>query len=135
MKIRRAASPDDVFAAAHLFDAPPRPDATARFLAQDHSHLLIAYLADQPAGFVSGVETTHPDKGTEMFLYELGVDDAFLRRGIGTALVEALKALAVERGCYAMWTGTAAGDAAAQATYKKAGGSVDDGAFVSWDLD
>lgn len=134
MKIRRAASPDDVFAAAHLFDAPPLPDATARFLAQDHSHLLIAYLGDQPAGFVSGVETTHPDKGTEMFLYELGVDDAFLRRGIGTALVEALKALAAERGCYAMWTGTAAGDTAAQATYKKAGGSIGDGTFVSWEL-
>ncbi|MFI6099116.1 GNAT family N-acetyltransferase [Lentzea sp. NPDC051213] len=134
MKIRRAASPDDVFAAAHLFDAPPQPDATSRFLAQDHSHLLIAYIGDQPAGFVSGVETTHPDKGTEMFLYELGVDDAFLRRGIGTALVEALKSLAVERGCYAMWTGTAAGDAAAQATYRKAGGSIADGAFVSWDL-
>ncbi|NGY63392.1 GNAT family N-acetyltransferase [Lentzea sp. NEAU-D13] len=134
MKIRRAASPDDVFAAGHLFDAPPVPEATARFLAQDHSHLLIAYVDDQPAGFVSGVETTHPDKGTEMFLYELGVDEAFLRRGIGTALVEALKALAAERGCYAMWTGTAAGDAAAQATYKKAGGAIDDGAFVSWDL-
>ncbi|MDX8031810.1 GNAT family N-acetyltransferase [Lentzea sp. BCCO 10_0856] len=134
MKIRRAASPDDVFAAAHLFDAPPRPDATSRFLAQDHSHLLIAYVGDQPAGFVSGVETTHPDKGTEMFLYELGVDDAFLRRGIGTALVEALRSLATERGCYAMWTGTAAGDTAAQATYKKAGGAIDDGAFVSWEL-
>src|SRR5689334_7066159 len=134
MKIRRAASPDDVFAAAHLFDAPPVADATARFLAQEHSHLLVAYVGDQPAGFVSGVETTHPDKGTEMFLYELGVDDAFLRRGIGTALVEALKALAAERGCYAMWTGTAAGDVAAQATYKKAGGSIDDGAFVSWEL-
>jgi ribosomal protein S18 acetylase RimI-like enzyme len=134
MKIRRAASPDDVFAAAHLFDAPPQPDATSRFLAQDHSHLLIAYVGDQPAGFVSGVETTHPDKGTEMFLYELGVDDAFLRRGIGTALVEALKALAAERGCYAMWTGTAAGDTAAQATYTKAGGAIDDGAFVSWEL-
>ncbi len=134
MKIRRAASPDDVFAAGHLFDAPPRPDETARFLAQDHSHLLIAYVGDEPAGFVSGVETTHPDKGTEMFLYELGVADAFLRRGIGTALVEALKTVAAERGCYAMWTGTAAGDTAAQATYRKAGGMIDDGAFVSWEL-
>ncbi|GLY54556.1 GNAT family N-acetyltransferase [Lentzea sp. NBRC 102530] len=134
MKIRRAASSDDVFAAAHLFDAQPLPDATARFLAQDHHHLLIAYVGEEPAGFVSGIETTHPDKGTEMFLYELGVDDAFLRRGIGTALVEALKAVAVERGCYAMWTGTAAGDAAAQGTYAKAGGTVGEGAFVSWEL-
>ena len=27
-----------------------------------------------PVGMVTGVETTHPDKGTEMFLYELSVD-------------------------------------------------------------
>ncbi|KOV83420.1 GNAT family N-acetyltransferase [Nocardia sp. NRRL S-836] len=134
MKIRRAASADDVSAAAHLFDAPPRPDATARFLARDHHHLLIAHIGEQAAGFVTGVEMTHPDKGTEMFLYELGVADAFLRRGIGSALVEALKTLAVQRGCYTMWTGTASGDTAAQATYRKTGGVVDDGAFVYWEF-
>ncbi len=32
---------------------------------------------------VSGVELTHPDKGTEMFLYELGVAERFRGRGIG----------------------------------------------------
>ncbi|HZE00492.1 MAG TPA: GNAT family N-acetyltransferase, partial [Pseudonocardiaceae bacterium] len=44
-----------------------------------------------------------PDKGTEMFLYELGVDDRFRRRGIGKALVAALAELARESGCYGMW--------------------------------
>src|SRR3954463_560022 len=121
MKIRRAASPDDVFAAAHLFDTPPLPDATARFLAQDHSHLLIAYEGDVPAGFVSGVETTHPDKGTEMFLYELGVDDRVQGRGIGRALVSALAARARDRGCYGMWVLTDADNAAALATYRSVG--------------
>ena len=32
---------------------------------------------------VSGVETTHPDKGTEMFLYELGVAALATYRGTG----------------------------------------------------
>jgi ribosomal protein S18 acetylase RimI-like enzyme len=74
-----------------------------------------------PVGFVTGVETTHPDKGTEMFLYELGVDEAARRRGVGTALVEALATLARERGCYGMWTGTETDNVAAQRTYERAG--------------
>jgi len=79
-----------VSAAAHIFDNPPVPDALKRFLADPTHHLLIAYSADEPAGFVSGVEVTHPDKGTEMFLYELAVDTAHRHHGIGTALVRAL---------------------------------------------
>ena len=75
--------------AAHLFDNPPLPDALKRFLADPTHHLLIAYSADEPAGFVSGVEVTHPDKGTEMFLYELAVDTGspapWLRHGASTS--------------------------------------------------
>ena len=41
---------------------------------------------DRAVGFVSGVETTHPDKGTEMFLYELGVDDSARRQGVGRGI-------------------------------------------------
>ena len=93
---------DAVAAAAGRFDGPPRPEATPRFLAEPTHHLLLAYdAAGAPVGFISGVETTHPDKGTEMFLYELSVDEPVRRRGIGTALVRALGALAAERGCYA----------------------------------
>src|SRR5689334_3094020 len=133
MKIRRAATPDDVFAAAHLFDAPPLPDATSRFLAQDHSHLLIAYVGDQPAGFVSGVETTHPDKGTEMFLYELAVEEASRNQGIGRALVRALADLARERGCYGMWVLTDDDNPAALRAYAAAGGKREPVAVMfSW---
>ena len=71
---------------------------------------------------MSGVEITHPDKGTEMFLYELGVDDSARRQGIGRALVQALAALAREQGCYDMWVLADADNEAAQATYARAGG-------------
>jgi ribosomal protein S18 acetylase RimI-like enzyme len=110
-----------VAAASHLFDGPPRPDATARFLAEDGHHLLVAYEADRAVGFVSGVEVTHPDKGTEMFLYELAVDEPSRRRGIGRALVERLAALARAGGCYGMWVVTDHGNAAARATYEGTG--------------
>jgi ribosomal protein S18 acetylase RimI-like enzyme len=113
---------DAVLAAGPLFDDPPDRDATERFLAEPTHHLLIAYDdSGDPVGFVSGVETTHPDKGTEMFLYELGVDESARRRGVGRGLVEALAAVARERGCYGMWTGTEPDNVAARRTYERAG--------------
>ncbi len=112
-----------VHAAGTLFDTAPDPDATRRFLASATHHLLVAYDDDgQPVGFVTGVETTHPDKGTEMFLYELSVDESARRRGIGRALVESLHALARERGCYGMFVLTDTDNEAARATYASAGG-------------
>jgi ribosomal protein S18 acetylase RimI-like enzyme len=70
---------------------------------------------------VTGVETTHPDKGTEMFLYELDVDEGSRGQGIGTGLVRALADLARELGCYGMWVLTDDDNTAALATYTAAG--------------
>jgi ribosomal protein S18 acetylase RimI-like enzyme len=123
MEIRVLRPGDDglVAAASHLFDGPARPDATARFLAEDGHHLLIAYEEARSVGFVSGVEVTHPDKGSEMFLYELAVEEPFRRRGIGRALVERLAAVAREAGCYGMWVITDEDNEAARATYEGTG--------------
>jgi aminoglycoside 3-N-acetyltransferase I len=136
--IRSLGPGDDeaVIAASALFDGPPYAGATRRFLADPLHHMLVAYDASgQPVGFVSGVETTHPDKGTEMFLYELSVDEHSRRQGIGSALVEALEALARERGCYGMWTGTEVGNDAARATYASAGAREEPPhVFVAWDF-
>jgi ribosomal protein S18 acetylase RimI-like enzyme len=111
-----------VAAASYLFDGPARADATAHFLAADGHHLLVAYEDEHAVGFVSGVEVTHPDKGTEMFVYELAVDEPFRRRGIGRALVERLAALARAAGCYGMWVLTDEDNEAARATYEGTGG-------------
>jgi len=124
-----------VVAASHLFDGPAEPEAARRFLGEATSHLCVAYEEGEPAGFVSGVELTHPDKGTELFLYELGVDERFRRRGIGTALVQALAALGRERGCYGMWVLTDRDNEAAMATYRRAGASDEgDQVMLGWDL-
>ena len=121
----RALGPGDdenVAAAQHLFDGPSDPAATARFLVEPGHHLLVAYDADErPVGFVSGVEMTHPDKGTEMFLYELAVSAPARRQGVGRALIEALATRAREGGCYGMFVFTDDGNAAALATYHSAG--------------
>jgi len=117
---------EQVIAAGDLFDRQPQRDATARFLREPSHHLLIAYDGDTPIGFVSGIETVHPDKGGEMFLYELGVAESHRRRGVGRALVEHLAGLARARDCYGMWVATDEANAAALATYSAAGGRRDE---------
>lgn len=128
IEIRRASAIDEVVAASHLFDNDAKPEWAQRFLADHGHHLLLAYPDDSaggPVGFVSGVEMTHPDKGTEMFLYELGVDEGYRNRGIGRALVEALGELARQRGCYGMWVLTDRGNPAALKTYRAGGAARD----------
>lgn len=135
----RRLGPGDVEAvvdAGFLFDQAPDPEATRRFLAEPTHHMLFAYDdAGKPVGFVSGVEVTHPDKGTEMFLYELAVDEPVRRRGIGLALVDALNALARERGCYGTFVFTDAHNEAALATYARAGAKTPSSHLMfEWDL-
>ncbi|MDT5032790.1 MAG: aminoglycoside 3-N-acetyltransferase [Actinoplanes sp.] len=136
MRVERIVDAAAVHRAAELFDAPPLAAATERFLAEPGHHLLFAYDdGGQAIGMISGVEMTHPDKGTEMFIYELGVAPAARLQGAATALVRALAGIARERGCYGMWVGTEPGNDAALATYRRAG-ATEEAPFVllSWDL-
>jgi ribosomal protein S18 acetylase RimI-like enzyme len=127
---------DAVEAASGLFDYDVRPQWAQRFLAEANHHLCIAYEDGEPAGFVSGVETTHPDKGVEMFLYELGVDERFRGRGIGKALAAALAELARAQGCYGMWVLTDHDNTGAIATYRSAGATDgSDHVMLGWRLD
>jgi ribosomal protein S18 acetylase RimI-like enzyme len=138
VEVRRLGPGDEqaVHAARSLFDDRPEPQATRRFLAEPTHHLLVAYDgADTPLGFVTGVELTHPDKGTEMFLYELGVDESTRGRGVGRTLVQALADVAREAGCYDMWVLADADNGAARATYARAGGrEASQPVLLEWDL-
>ena len=134
LRIEPAANATAVVAAQALFDDAAKPDAVARFLAEPTHHMLIAYDGAQPVGFVTGVEMTHPDKGTEMFLYELAVGESSRNRGIGRALVGALAEVGRGRGCYGMWVLTDDGNPAALRAYAAAGGVREqpDSVLFSW---
>ncbi len=111
-----------------LFDDPVNLAATRAFLADERHHLLIAFTEkDEPAGFVSAVELLHPDEpNPEMFLNELGVDPAFQRRGIATALIKELIELCRSRGCSEMWLGTEKENTPAIRTYETTGAKRED---------
>jgi ribosomal protein S18 acetylase RimI-like enzyme len=137
MRIERLGPGDDarVLEAGSLFDKPADSAATADFLSRPDHYLFVAYENDAPAGFVSGVLLVHPDKGREMFLYELAVDEAYRRRGYAHALVERLAAAAQEAGCYGMWVLTDDDNTAALAAYESAGGRrTSSSRMLEWEL-
>lgn len=142
IRIQRAWSPEEVRAAAQLFDNEPNPQATERFLNSSDHHLLLAFdstaaedAARAPIGMITGVETTHPDKGTELFLYELAVAENARGRGVATQLITALADLGRQRGCYAMWVVTEDDNATANAAYRRAGAQdAEQVVMYSWDL-
>ncbi len=106
MRIERLGPADEerVREAASLFDDPVDDAATARFLADERHFLLIGYENDEPAGFLSAVELEHADEPrAEMFLYEVGVEERFRRRGIARALIAEMLSIAKDRGCREMF--------------------------------
>lgn len=123
---------DTIEAASYLFDDDVDREWTEKFLRQPNHHLCIAYVDDEPAGFVSGVEITHPDKGTEMLMYELGVDDDFRRRGIGRALVVALRDLAQARGCTGVWVPVDDDNGPAMSMYRSLGPDEEARSIIAW---
>jgi ribosomal protein S18 acetylase RimI-like enzyme len=134
MRIERLGPGDEgkLATADDLFDGPVKSDAVRRFLNEPGHHMLIAYVDGAAAGFVSGVEMTHPDKGTEMFLHELGVGEPHRRHGVASALVEALKELARERGCYGMWVLCDEDNEAARKLYERVGGNASKPVLFDW---
>ncbi len=118
------------------FDHPVLSTAATRFLEAENHHIFVAYEGEAVAGFVTGVEMTHPDKGTEMFLYELGVEPPFRGKGVATALVRALADLARARDCYGMWVLTDDDNHAALGAYGSAGGTREGASvLMSWKFD
>jgi aminoglycoside 3-N-acetyltransferase I len=121
VRVDRVTDADVLARGADLFDELPRPGPTSRFLSSADHHLLFAWDdADRAVGFISGVEVTHPDKGTEMFLYELGVSESARGQGVATGLVRALEIVAKDAGCYGMWVACESDNLGALATYRRA---------------
>lgn len=103
-----------------------RPDAAyvRRLLASDG---FIALVAVQDGAVVGGLAAYELQKyeqaRSEIYLYDLAVLAAHRRRGIATALIERLKAVAAERGAWVVFVQADTGpeDAAAIALYDRLG--------------
>jgi len=101
-----------------LFDGPLDPVQVFSFLAQGTHEMVLAMAAGHAVGMASGVVMLHPDKQPQMFINEVGVRDAFQRKGIGSALVQRLRDIALDRGCADVWVATEGDNAPARGLYR-----------------
>jgi ribosomal protein S18 acetylase RimI-like enzyme len=120
----------------------PLSAADARaFLADDTTHLLIASDPQAPGGtpplgFVVANELRHRHSFARLLIvYEIGVDRAQRRRGIGRALLDAVADLARDRGVPEGFVITNESNAPAMALYASAGGTRPSLDVAEWDFD
>ncbi len=125
----RRVGPDDAEAvlSADVYDGPASREGVRRFLgpssAPDPRNLmLVAEVDGRIEGFVTGHLIDHPDKPRSLFINELGVNEAQGRRGIGRALVQAIRAEGRAAGCSSTWVATDGDNLPACGLYRAAGG-------------
>jgi ribosomal protein S18 acetylase RimI-like enzyme len=99
--------PDDAWAAA--------------FLADGRNCILVELAAGLPVGFVLLYLLPRFDGCIGAFLYELGVDEGFRRRGIGRGLIEDAKRVARAAGAFELYVLTEPENEAANALYAVTG--------------
>jgi len=133
MTIRRLRDGDEDAAVRVLVDLKFRMDEVVgvsvdpgymrNFLADDRHYFVVAYVGEEPAGYVFGYRLSRFDGGPPvMFIYEVAVVEHHRRRGLGRALIEEVKRLAQEDGCRKMLVPTNRSNEAAMALYRSAGG-------------
>ena len=103
--------------------ARPSPAYLRRLLARDH---FIALVARAEGGVVVGGLTAYQlDKfeqaRSEIYIYDLAVGETHRRRGIATALIEALKPVARVRGAHVIFVQADHGDEPPIALYSRLG--------------
>lgn len=93
-----------------------------RLLGRDHFIALVAVTnRDVVGGLAAYVLEKFEQARSEVYIYDLAVAEQHRRRGIATALIEALRHEAAARGAYVVFVQADHGDDAAIALYSKLG--------------
>ena len=132
----RRLGPDDVMTArdlnalyARAFDDPdsyvaasPSDDYLRRLLGRDGIVLLAAEIEGRAVGALTAyVLDKLEQERSEIYIYDLAVEEAHRRRGVATALIDHLKGIAAQVGAWVIYVQADHGDDPAIALYTKLG--------------
>jgi ribosomal protein S18 acetylase RimI-like enzyme len=132
VEIRKVEVDDLELLSAALAAAGRDAPAADLFLRQDHAHAFVALDDGRAIGIAYGYEMIRPEGFWMLILYEIAVEEAYRREGVGRELLDGFVGFARSKGHRKMWLFTEAGNAAAQRLYEGAGGERDDTSVGYW---
>src|SRR5690606_10206115 len=107
------------------FDRPD-DDWLAKQLGKDAIILLVAEAEGRVVGGITAYELPKLERAcSEIYLYDLAVDEAYRRRGVATALIAELQHIADRTGAWVVFVQADYGDDPAVALYTKLGARED----------
>ncbi len=108
----------------------PSDESLSRLLARPDFHVVAALRDGQIVGGLTAYELEMvTETATELFIYEVGVEEAHRRQGVGRALIDFARDLCLSRGLSALYVPALAHDARAVAFYEATGLKRED---VAW---
>ncbi len=106
-----------------FWDTTPSQETIVKFLSNSQNILLSAEVDDLPVGQAIGYLLDRWDKDEPMlFLYSIDVAETYRRKGIGTALIAAVRKLGRVQGCSEAFVFTNESNLAGMQLYQSTGG-------------
>ncbi|CAN5265750.1 GNAT family N-acetyltransferase [soil metagenome] len=111
----------------------PSDEYMAEMLGKETFHVVVALENGKLIGGLTAYEMKmFKRETTEIFLYEIEVEEHYRRKGVGTALIEFLKEICRAKGIVEMFVGTENDNFAARKLYSTTGGKQDDSVWFNY---
>ena len=102
--------------------SPPSDHYLESLLSKEHVIALVATANEEVIGALVGYQLDKFEQArSEIYIYDLAVDEAHRRRGVATALIEHLRKIAAEHGVWVIYVQADYVDPPAIALYEKLG--------------
>lgn len=92
--------------AEDVFDEAIQPGPLADFLADPNHALFVAVHNDEVIGQIRGMVHLQPDRASDLYIDNLGTAPSHQRRGVATALINAMLDWGRTRRCTYAWVAT-----------------------------